>query len=333
MANAEYNPAINSLKQALLDLATQGKYDQGQVKGMYGQMSNLMNSQSAAQGTNQQQELQNVTQNMGNVAQLFGASNAQQMQPALGNATGLIGAEGKSEQDYLANMLPLLQAQAAQGNQNIDQMTTAQQRNYNDQLTQQQQAKGQAYNADYQQALSDQATQAQNAMALQQAQAMFPSQLQAAKSTARADRINANSAGAYNAARINAQNAAAQHSAALSAEAQSVIQKNMAYARKAAMTSSGKNVLAPGSTTADRIQKNLYHSMTNSTGKVTIPNPQRAQHALYSQAVASGLINRQRQPLVKGAIKLLNATLVQMYNRDAAWQKGWTWNGRQFAAR
>jgi hypothetical protein len=302
---------------------------------MYGQMSNLMNSQNAAQGANQQQELQNVTQNMGNVAQLFGGSNAQQMQPAVGNATGLIGAEGKSEQDYLSNMLPLLQAQAAQGNQNIDQLTTAQQKNYNDQLTQQQQAKGQAYNADYQQALSNQATQAQNAMALQQAQAMFPSQLQAAKSTARADRINANSAGAYNAAKINAQNAQAQHSQALTAEAASVIQKNMAYARKAAMsgTKAGVNVLAPGSTSADRIQKNLYHSMTNSTGKVTIPNPQRAQHALYSQAVASGLINRQGQPLVKGALRLLNSTLSQMYNRDAAWQKGWTWNGKQFVPR
>lgn len=338
MANAEFDPAIGSLKQALLDLATQGKYDQGQVKGMYGQMSDLMNRQNAEQGSNQAAELQNITGDMGNVAQLFGASDAQAMQPALGNATGLIGAEGKSEQDYLSNMLPLLKAQAAQGNQNIDQLTMAQQRNYNDQLTRQQQAKGQAYNADYQQALSDQATQQQNQMALAQAQAMFPAQLGAARASAKAARVNAKYAGQYNRAKIQAEQASAAHSNALSAEAQSVIQKNLAYARKAQIEAKGSknnkvNVLEPGSTSFNRIQDNLYHAMQMGSGKGPITNPVRAQHALFNQAVAAGLIDKQGRPLVKGAIQLLNSTLGAMYNKDANWQNGWQWTGNRFVQR
>ena len=341
MVNAEYNPAINSLKQALINLATQGNYDQQQVKGWYGQMSDLMNAQKASQGANQAAAIQNVTGDMGNVAQLFGAQNAQQMQPALGNAVGLIGAEGQSQQDYLSNMLPLLQAQGAQGVQNIDQLVQAQNNNYNDQLTQQQRAKGAAYNADYQQALANQTTQEQNQFALQQAKAMFPAQLHSAKATAAADRANARAAPAYNAARIRAANAsaadAAARAAAVGPQAQSVIAKNMAEARKAAMAAkqSGNkaNVLAPGSTTYDRIQKNLYRGMTNSTGQVTITNPQRAQHALYAEAVSSGLIDKRGRPLVKGAIKLLNGTLASMYHRDKAWQSGWNWNGRKFVPR
>lgn len=345
MANSQYNPAINSLKQALIDVMTQGKYDQGQIHGYTHQMTQLDNQQLAAQGANQQAELHDVTSNLGNVAQLFGAQNAQEMQPAVGNATGLIGAESKSEQDYLQNMLPLLQAQGSQDAQNVQHMTTAQQRNYNDQLTQQQLAKGQAYTADLAQAKSDRVTQMQNKLALQQAQQLFPSQLSAAKSTAKADKANAASAGAYNNARINAENqsaaASAARAAAISNEQESVIKKNMAEARAAvarAKTSGAKgkalNPLAPGSTTYGRIQKGLYDALsTGGKNHQPIANPMLAQRALFAEAVSQGLIGKNGKPLVHGSIKLLNATLAEMYNRNSNWQKGYTWNGRKFVPR
>lgn len=346
MANAEYNPAIDSLKQALLDVVTQGQYDQHQLKGYYGQMTNLDNSQYADQQANQQAALQGLTSNIGNAAQLFGGSNAQQMQGALGNATGLLSTEGQSQQDYLQNMLPLLEAQGAQGSSELAHTVLAQQKNYNDQLTSQQQAKGAAYNADYQQALSNQQTIAQNKLALQQAQALFPSQLSASQSTAKADRVNANAAGAYNQSRINAENASASASAAraasISNEQQSVISKNMAearaaYARAKASTAKGKALspLAPGSSSYNRIAKGLYDALSTAPGKNNKPiaNPIAAQHALYAEAVAQGLINRKGQPLVPGANKLFNSVLAEMYNRNANWQKGYKWNGRKFAKR
>lgn len=340
MANAEYNPAINSLKQALLDVMTQGKYDQGQLKGYYGQMNDLMQGQQQGQQAAGQQEIADLGQNMGNVAQLFGASNAQQMQPAFGNAAGLLSTENQSEQDYLKNMLPLLKAQGAQGSSELSHTVMAQQRNYNDQLTSQQQAKGAAYNADYQQALSNQQQIAQNKLALQQAKALFPSQLSASQSTAKADRANAAAAPAYNNARIRAQNASAQASAARAAaitnEQQSTIAKNMAEARaavaRAKVSGTKANPLAPGSTTFGRIQKGLYQALTKG-GKGPIANPMFAQRALFAEAVSQGLINRQGKPLVKGSIKLLNATLAEMYNRNQNWQKGYTWNGRKFVPR
>jgi len=327
-ANQEYNPAINSLKQLLSDVQNQDVYNQKQIGGYYDQMKNLMNSQYAEQGSSTADAIKGVTDAIGQDAQLFGGSNAPQMIPAASNAAGFLGAVGQSQQDYLHNMLPLLDAQAAQGTANEQNAARAQMNNYQDQLTSQQQAKGAAYNTDYQQALSDQATQAQNALALQQAQAMLPYQIGSARAQLKADKANAAYAGKLNQAKLQATQAQAQHYGAMTKQELAAAQKDVAQAK--ASGGKGAGVLAPGSTSYDRVSGLLSKSLYAGNGKHPITNPIQAQASMFHAARAMGLIDAQGRPLVPGALKMLNGMLQEQYQRDAAWQANYRWNGSQF---
>lgn len=328
MANAEYNPSISELQNLVGNVQNQDKYNAKQIGGWYDQMKAQAAQQAADQGQLTQSDIANVTNAIGQDAQLFGGQNAALMGNTASNADSLLQAQGSSDQAFLNQLKPLLDAQAAQGMQNEHNTAGAQLENYQSQLTAQQQAKGAAYNQAYQQALSDQATQEQNQLAMQQAQAMFPSQLSAAQSTAKADRINAQGAGAYNQAKIRAAQAQAYHYQAMSQEEQAVAAKDIAAAR-----SSG-NPLAPGTTSYGRVERLLTNSLYNSTpsgkGRHVVTNPIQAQHALYAEAVAQGLLGRNGNALVPGAGRMLKAILAGMYQRDAAWQNGYRWNGRTF---
>jgi len=327
-ANQEYNPAINSLKQLITDVQNQDPYNQSQITGWYDQMKNLMNSQYNDQGANTASGIKGVTDAIGQDAQLFGGSNAPQVATAAENAAGYLGAVGQSQQDYLKNMLPLLDAQAAQGTANEQNAARAQLNNYQDQLTNQQQAKGAAYNTDYQQALSDQATQAQNALALQQAQAMLPYQIGSARAQLKADKANAAYAGKLNQAKLQATQAQAQHYGAMTKQELAAAQKDVAQAK--ASGGKGAGVLAPGSTSYDRVSGLLSKSLYAGNGKHPITNPVQAQASMFHAARAMGLIDAQGRPLVPGALKMLNGMLQEQYQRDAAWQANYRWNGSQF---
>jgi hypothetical protein len=336
MVDAQYDPAINQLHNLLGDVANQDQFNQHQIHGYYGQMKNLDRTQQADQGEFTSRATHDVVNAIGNAAQLFGGSNAPAMQATADNAAGYLGAVGASQHDYLANMLPLLDAQAASGTANEQSAARAQQQNYQDQLAAQQHAKGQAYTSAYEQAVSDQAGRQQNQLALQEAQSLMPYKVQAAKYGAQSAKFGAQSA------RVGAKYANANEQAALAGKQaqidhyRALTKQEMAAASKDikdAKASGKTNVLAPGSTTANRIQDTLYKSMTNSTGKIVIPNPVMAQRALFQNAIQQGLIDKKGRALVPGAIRLLNSTLMMMYNRDSAWQNSYKWNGRTFVAK
>lgn len=328
MANAQYSPAIQSLKGLLADVGNQGKYDLSQLHGWNNQMQNLMDAQIVGQQQVTNQGVQDVTNAIGNDAQLFGGQNAQAMQPAASNAAGYLQAVGQSQQDYLANMKPLLDAQAATSAGNMTDAVRAQQNNYQNQLTAQQQAKGAAYQADYQQALSDQATQEQNALALQQAQAMMPYQIGSAKAQLKADRANAAAAGPLNRAKLAATQAQINHYGALSKQEAAATKVDIAKAKAAGGKSAA--ILSPGSTTYDRVSGLLSKSLYTGNGKKPITNPIAAQASMWHAARAMGIINAQGKPLVPGALQMLNGMLQEQYARDAAWQANYAWNGRTF---
>lgn len=322
MANAQYNPAIASLKSLLANLGTQDQFNQHQIGGWYGQMQQLMQGQQAQQGQATTNQIADLSGQLGNVAQLFGANNAQQMQPALGNAAGMLASVGQSNKDYLSNMVPLLAAQAAESTKSEQNTARAQRGNYTQQLLAQQQAKGSAYNADYQQAVSNHTIEQQNALALQQARALMPYQISSARSQAEANAANAAAAPAYNAAKVAAANAQATHYQALTeaekAAAQATITKLKA----------GDGTLATGSTSYGRVQKLLVSSLYSTAGKghPIMPNAIAAQRSLAQEAVAQGLIDSKGRELVKGAVNMMNATLASLYQRTPTWQKKYLWN-------
>ena len=328
MANQEYGPAIAQLKGLLGDVANQDQFNQKQIGGYYDQMKNLMNSQYQDQGAATAAGIKGVTDAIGQDAQLFGGQEAPQMATAASNAASYLGAVGQSQQDYLHNMLPLLDAQAAQGTANEQSAAAAQQANYQNQLTAQQQAKGAAYQSNYEQALSDQATQAQNQLALEQAQAMLPYQVGSAKAQLKVDRANAAAAGPYNAAKLAATQAQAAHYGALTKQEMASAQKDVAQAK--ASGGKGAAVLAPGSTSYDRVSGLLFKSLFTGNGKKPITNPVQAQASMFHAARSMGLIDKQGRELVPGALRMLTGTLQEQYQRDAAWQANYKWNGRQF---
>lgn len=328
MANQEYGPAIAQLKGLLGDVANQDQFNQKQIGGYYDQMKNLMNSQYQDQGQATAAGIKGVTDAIGQDAQLFGGAEAPQMATAAQNAASYLGAVGQSQQDYLHNMLPLLDAQAAQGTANEQSAAAAQQANYQNQLTAQQQAKGAAYQSNYEQALSDQATQAQNQLALEQAQAMLPYQVGSAKAQLKVDRANAAAAGPYNAAKLAATQAQAAHYGALTKQEMASAQKDVAQAK--ASGGKGAAVLAPGSTSYDRVSGLLFKSLFTGNGKKPITNPVQAQASMFHAARSMGLIDKQGRELVPGALRMLTGTLQEQYQRDAAWQANYKWNGRQF---
>jgi hypothetical protein len=153
---------------------------------------------------------------------------------------------------------------------------------------------------------------------------------QSAKYGAQSAKVGAQYAGQQAQADLAGKQAELDHYRAMTQEEMASAAKDVAQAKAAAKGKAATNILAPGSTTAKRIQDSLYRAMTNGTGKIVVPNPVLAQRALFQNAIQQGLIDRHGKPLVPGAVKLLNSTLLNMYNRDAAWQNSYKWNGRTF---
>lgn len=321
MVNAQYNPAIASLQQMLNSLGRQDKFNQQQIAGWYSQMQNLMNTQNAQQGQATQDQLAGVSSQLGNVAQLFGAQNAQQMQPALGNAAGMLATMGGSNQNYLQSMVPLLAAQAAQGTMNEQNAARAQRNNYSSQLQAQRGAKGAAYQAAYQQAVSNHTAELQNALALKQAKALLPYQVSTAKSNASIAATNAANAQAMADAKLAAQQAQIAHYRALTKQEQAQAQAALQSVHQA-------GILKPGSASYSRVQRLAVNSIYQTTGKghKLIQDAQQAQKALAQEAVAQGLIGKNGKELVKGAVRMLNGILASTYRRTPAWQKYYLWN-------
>lgn len=320
-ANAQYDPSIADLQNQISGATAQNTANQSTLQNWYAQMQNLLAQQLSGEQANATQGGQAYAQALGNDAQLFGGAQAPQVGAAGQNNADALSAVNQSQQDYLNNMAPLLKAQAAQGLSDASNAYNQQNNSLHSQLQAQQQAKGQTFNSDYQTALQNQAQLQQNNQALNDAQALFPYQLASAKSQAQADASNAANAGAINRATLQKDNAQVQ-------EVQSATQKNLAEAQ-AAVTKGAS--FAPGSKDRQTLVSNLYKSMVNSAGTSVIQNPVQAQKALYTQAVAYGLLNANGQEQVPGAATALKAVLQNVLASTPSWRTaGWQWNGNTF---
>ncbi len=320
-ANAQYDPSITDLQNQISGATAQNTANQSSLQNWYAQMQSLLNQQLSDTQNNATQGGQAYATALGNDAQLFGGAQAPQVGAAGQNNADALSAVNQSQQDYLNNMMPLLKAQAAQGQSDASNAYQQQSGNLHSQLQAQQLAKGQTFNTDYQTALQNQAQLQQNQQALNDAQSLFPYQLASAKSQAQADASNAANASAINQVTLQKDNAQVQ-------EVQSATQKNLAEAQAAATKGAS---FAPGSKDRQTLVSNLYKSMVNSAGTSVIQNPVQAQKALYTQAVAYGLLNANGQEQVPGAATALKAVLQNVLASTPSWRTaGWQWNGNTF---
>lgn len=320
-ANAQYDPSIADLNTQIGQAGNQNTANQASIQNWYNQMQSLINQQLSGSQDQATSGANAYATALGNAAQLFGGAQAPAVGAAGQNNADALQAVNQSQQDYLNNMAPLLKAQGAQSAQDATDAYNSQLGNLHSQLQAQQQAKGAAFSTDYQTALQNQVQNAQNQQALNDAQQLFPYQLASAKSQAAADATNAKSAGAINAATLAKDNAQIT-------EVQSATQKNLAEAQAAVNKGAS---FAPGSKDRQTLVGNLYKSMVNSAGTSIIANPVQAQQALYTQAVAYGLINAQGQEQVPGASTALKAVLQNVLASTPQWRNaGWQWNGTTF---
>lgn len=313
-ANAQYDPSIHDLTNQINSAGAQNIVNQKALQDYYNQMQSLINGQLSGVQAQGDQGGKDYAAALGNVAQLFGGAQAPQVGAVASQGADALSAVNQAQQDYLKNLAPLLQAQGAQGAADLAGAYTQQRNSLHSQLQSQQQAKGQTYAQDYQQGLQNQAQMQQNEQALKDAQALLPYQIQSAKAQAAADATNATDAPAINQAKIN--------------QANSIIQKNMAEA-KAALAKGAS--FAPGSKDRQTLVKSLYSSMVNSNGTAIIGNPLQAQRALYTQAVAYGLLDPNGQESKPGVATMLKAVLQNVLASTPTWRAaGWQWNGSTF---
>jgi len=313
-ANAQYDPSIAALNTQIGQAGTQNTANQKALLDYYNQMNALVSGQLSATQAQGIQGAQDYASALGNDAQLFGGAQAPQVGTTANQGADALSAVNQSQQDYLNNLQPLLKAQGAQGVQDLAGAYTQQSNSLNQQLQAQQQAKGQAFTTDYQQGLQNQSQLQQNAQALKDAEALLPYQLQSAKAQASVDATNAADAPGLNQAKVD--------------QANSIIKKNMAEAQAAIAKGA---TFGPGSKDRQTLIKNLGASMVNAQGTSLIQNPVQAQQALYTQAVAYGLLGPNGQETKPGVASMLKAVLQTAYASNAQWRNaGWQWNGTTF---
>jgi hypothetical protein len=313
-ANAQYDPSIRDLTNQTNAAGAQNLANQKALQDYYTQMKNLISGQvndTTDQGT---QGSTDYASALGNAAQLFGGAQAPQVGTIANQGADALSAVNQSQKDYLNNMQPLLKAQGAQGAADLAGAYNQQNNSLHSQLQAQQQAKGQAFTTDYQQGLQNQQQLQQNQAALNDAKALLPYQLQSAKAQASVDATNAADAPGINQAKIDQSN--------------SIIKKNMAEAQAALAKGA---TFGPGSKDRQTLIKSLGASMVNAQGTALIGNPVQAQQALYTQAVAYGLLNANGQEAKPGVASMLKAVLQNAFASNAQWRNaGWQWNGNTF---